>query len=265
LAADSRLHARYVDDKVRTLIASTRLARAKQWRAGDLVALRDRNGVPVSYEVLAVDDRAGFDADERAFAISSPHWLRRDFCVTPTCVEWLTLHVAESADKNAINAAARNVLPGLSNFKTGQEIRDYFLRDVVRDFQIFDLLLLLLLVLAGVGLVNGMTIAMLGRVRELGVLRALGITRAALRGSFLLEGAVVAALASLLSIGLAVPMAHVLVLGMNHVAKLDAPVVLPWTWLLVVPVAAFTTSVLASLVPAVRALRQSPSESVRYE
>ena len=112
---------------------------------------------------------------------------------------------------------------------------------------------------------NGMTIAMLGRVRELGVLRALGITKQALGGSFLLEGAVVAALASLLSIGLAVPMASVLVLGMNHVAKLDAPIVLPWEWFLAVPAAAFATAVLAAIVPAMRALRQSPSESVRYE
>jgi ABC-type lipoprotein release transport system permease subunit len=57
----------------------------------------------------------------------------------------------------------------------------------------------------------------------------------------------------------------VLVLGMNHVAKLDAPVQLPWRWFVIAPVLALATAVLAAVVPALRAVRQSPSESVRYE
>jgi hypothetical protein len=105
----------------------------------------------------------------------------------------------------------------------------------------------------------------LGRSRELGVLRALGISRGALAGSFLLEGALVAILASLMSLLLALPMAWVLVRGMNRVAALDAPVTLPYTWFWVVPAAALLTGVLSAIVPARRSLRQSPSESVRYE
>jgi putative ABC transport system permease protein len=119
--------------------------------------------------------------------------------------------------------------------------------------------------LAGVGLLNGMTIAALGRQRELGVLRALGIKRGALGGSFLIEGAIVAAIASVLSVALSYPLGIVLVLGMNAVAQIDAPVTMPWMWLILAPIAAFATAILASLVPAYRALKQSPSESVRYE
>ena len=44
-----------------------------------------------------------------------------------------------------------------------------------------------------------------------------------------------------------------------------APVSLPLVWFGLVPVLAFGTAVVASLVPALRALRQSPAESVRYE
>ena len=265
LEGDQLLALRYTDQRVRTLVVSHRLAKAKAWARGSFVSLRDRNGVPVTYEVLAISDRAGFDADERAFAIASPHWLRRDFCIPDTCVEHITLRLAPGADTAAITAAARTILPSVPMNKTGDWIADYLRRDVDKDFVLFDLLLLLMLVLAGVGLLNGMTIAALGRARELGVLRALGMGRNALGGSFLLEGAVVAILASMLSLGLAVPMAFVLVLGMNAVAKLDAPVTLPYTWFVVVPFAALATALLAALVPACRALRQSPSESVRYE
>ncbi len=265
LEGDQELLRRYTDERVRTLVASRRLAKARQWQAGTLVAMRDKNGVPVSYEVLVVDDRAGFDADERAFAIASPHWLRRDFCIPEACVSLDTVWLAPGADPRAVGDAAKAVLARASGFKTGVEIEDYLRRDVGKDFRLFDLLLFLMLVLAGVGLLNGMTIAMLGRVRELGVLRALGISRAALCGSFLLEGAVVAALASLLSCGLGVVMAKVLVYGMNQVAKLEAPVELPLVWFLLVPLLAFGTALVASLVPALRALRESPAESVRYE
>ena len=222
-------------------------------------------GTPVSYEVLLVDDRAGFDSDERAFAITSPHWLRRDFCIGDLCVTLVTLRLDPGTNTNVVRAAAEVMLPNLYRNKTGDSVRDYMRRDVTRDFMLFDLLLFLMMVLAGVGLLNGMTIAALGRARELGVLRALGIKRSALGASFLIEGAIVAALASLLSLSLSWPLATVLILGMNSVAQLNAPVQLPWLWMGIVPVAAFTTAILAALLPASRALRQSPSESVRYE
>lgn len=265
LEAQPKLLHDYVDPQRRTMVVSTRLAKAKGWQPGTLVALRDKNGAPVSYEVIAVDDRAGFDSDERAFAIAEPRWLHTDFCIPDTCVTRFTVCLAPGADGEQVGAAVRASLATASGYKTGAFLEGYLRRDIQRDFRLFDLLLFLMLVLAGVGLLNGMTIAMLGRVRELGVLRALGTKRGSLCGSFLLEGAVVAGLASLLACGLGVGMAQLLVLGMNRVARLDAPVTLPWVWFLLVPVLAFGTAVVASLVPALRALRESPAESVRYE
>lgn len=265
LEQDQRLLAAYDDPTRRTMVVSTRLAKVKGWQPGALVPLRDKNGAPVSYEVLAVDDRAGFDSDERAFAIASPRWLRTDFCIPDTCVTRFTVCLADGADGEQVGALVRTALATATGYKTGGFLEGYLRRDIQRDFRLFDLLLFLMLVLAGVGLVNGMTIAMLGRIRELGVLRALGTRRWSLCGSFVLEGAVVAALASVLACGLGVLMAHVLVRGMNRVARLEAPVTLPWQWFLLVPVLAFATALVASLVPALRALRTSPAESVRYE
>lgn len=256
---------RYAGKRDRTLIVSTRLAMARDWQPGSLIALRDKNGTPVSYEVLLVHDGAGFDSDERAFAITSQYWLHKDFCIGDLCVELITVRLDPDADLDVVRAAARATLPNLHRNKTGRDIEAYLLRDVGRDFRLFDMLLFLMLVLAGVGLLNGMTIAALGRARELGVLRALGIKRSALGSSFLIEGAVVAGLASILSLSLCYPLAKVLVLGLNAVARLDAPLAIPWKWFLYVPVGAFATAVCAAIVPAWRALRQSPSESVRYE
>lgn len=265
LEGDPALLRRYADEKVRALVASRRLARTRGWQKGALVPMRDRNGEPVVYEVAAIDDRAGFDADERAFAICDPRWLRRDFCIPTTCVTMATLRLQPGADAEQAGSAARAVVPAITGYKSGAWVEAYLRRDVGKDFRLFDLLLGLMLVLAGLGLVNGMTIATLGRARELGVLRALGIRRSALVGSFLLEGAVTAAVASLLACGLGALLASALVLGMNAVARLDAPVTLPLPWFLLAPALAFGVALVAAVVPAVRALRESPAESVRYE
>ncbi|CAE7946569.1 macB, partial [Symbiodinium sp. KB8] len=190
------LLARYDSDRARSCVISSRLSRHKGKRAGSTINLIDRNGTHVAYQVLAVSDRAGFDSDERAWVLTNPRWMKRDFCVADECVEHITLRLDPGADTDAITAAARAMFPAVPMSKRGDSIGAYLLRDVDRDFVLFDVLLLLMLALAGVGLLNGMTIAALGRVRELGVLRALGITRRALGGSFLLEGAVVAVLAA---------------------------------------------------------------------
>jgi putative ABC transport system permease protein len=235
------------------------------WQPGSLVALRDRNQVPVSYEVLLVSDASGYTPSETAWAVTAPHWLRTDFCVPPECVQFVTLRLQAGADPGIVNGRLRQLEPALIKFKSGDEIRDYHLRDVDRDFYLFDLLLLLVLGLAGTGLLNGMTISALGRARELGVLRALGVGAETLRRSLLFEGLLVGALAALLAVGLSVPMAHVLVGGLNRVAALAAPVVVPRGWIVAVPLLALAVGLLASLLPAARAARQDPADSVRYE
>lgn len=265
LEGDPSAVAAFADERVRRLLVSRRLAKAKNWQTGDYVPMLDRNQIPVTYVVLGIDDRHGFDSDERAYAVAASHWLKRDFCVADACVEHVAVRLQPEADVEAVKAAARSIFGKVSTVKTGEFVHGYFLRDVGRDFVLFDFLLLLMLGLAGIGLLNGMTIAAIGRQRELGVLRALGLARGSMTASFLLEGAVVAALASVLAVALSVPMSHVLVLGMNRVAALDAPVVLPKLWFVWGPLAVLVTALLAAWLPAWRSLRRSPGEAVRYE
>jgi putative ABC transport system permease protein len=256
---------RYTDPKVRTLIASRRLALKMGWREGSLVALRDRNQVPVSYEVLHISDASGYVPSEQAWAIASPDWLRRDFCMAGSIVQFTTLRLSKGADASVVGSRLRDREMKLVRYKTGDEILDYHLRDVDRDFHLFDLLLLLILLLAGTGLLNGMTIAALGRARELGVLRALGVGTRTLRGSLMLEGLVIGGLGAGLALVLAVPMAHVLIEGLNRVAALQAPVVLPVAWMIAVPAIGLLVGAAAAYVPARRAAMEDPAMSVRYE
>ncbi len=265
LGGEPGLMHRYADTKDRTLVASSRLAMRMGWKCGTPVALRDRAQNRVYYEVLVVSDRSGYQPMEQAWAIASPHWLRKDWCVGGACVQYATLRTTPNPDFDAVNHGLRERVPELKRFKSGAYIHGYHLADVARDFYIFDLLMLMILCLAGVGLLNGMTIAAIGRAREIGVLQALGVGPRSLRLSLLFEGVVTGGLSAVLALLLGIPMAHLLVRGLNTVAQLAIPVVVPRTWMYAIPPIALVTGILAALIPALRAARTDPAESVRFE
>ncbi|MBK8976896.1 MAG: FtsX-like permease family protein [Planctomycetes bacterium] len=259
---DAEDQRRFADQ--RTLIVSGRLARLQGLAPGQAVPLLTDGG-PVAYTVLAVDDRAGFFPDDPAWAIAHPRWLRQDFCVGDEQVHRLVLRLAPGVAAGAVRRAVRERLPQLDFAKSGDAIVDYLVRDVTRDFKLFQVLLVLILGLAGLGVVNAMTIAALGRAREIGVLRALGASRRQLRIAFLLEGALTGVLAAGVALALGIPLGRIVVRGMNDVAGLDAPYLVPTHVLWLVPVGAVAVGVLASLVPGARAARMSPARAVRFE
>jgi putative ABC transport system permease protein len=114
-------------------------------------------------------------------------------------------------------------------------------------------------VIAAVGLVNALTVGVLQRTREFGLLRALGFSRAQVRSTVIAEAATV----TITSIGLGLVLGVVYGwIGANslfawELGRLAAPVV-PW-WLVVgVAVGGAALTFGASIVPAGRASRLSP-------
>ncbi|MDA0933827.1 MAG: FtsX-like permease family protein [Planctomycetota bacterium] len=250
--------------EVRSLVVSPRLARISDLDAGSALTLMTDGG-PVAYTVLAVSDRVGFFPDDPAFALAHPRFVEQDFCVAADRFERLTLHLVPGTRPADVLGAVRRAEPGLRFAKSGAGILDYLLRDVTRDFRLFQILLGLVLLLGGVGVLNAMTIAALGRAREIGVLRALGASRRQLRGMFVVEGAVVGTLASATAWLLGIPLGQIVVRGMNRVAGLDAPFLVPWHAVALIPVMGLGIGLGAALVPGIRAARVEAAEAVRFE
>ncbi len=248
----------------RSMIVSRRLAALYDMREdSSFTVLTDTGKVP--YLVLKISDDAGFFPDEHAWAITNPKWLQEDFCIGASCVSHLSIRMDRKQSHEAIRTEIKRRLPSIGWSKTGKQLLDYSLRDVNKDFGLFDVLLSLILCIAGMGLLNAMTIAALGRVREIGVLRALGMSRKQLHTTFLLEGLLVGCLAAGTALAMGIPLGWVIIDGLNRVAGLDAPYVLPEKQFLMVPLIGITVGTLAAWVPGIRASRQSPAESVRYE
>ncbi len=248
----------------RKLIISERLAYLQEVSLGDRLDLLTDQG-PVSYEVLLISDEVGYFPYERAWAVTHPRWLVQDYCQGPDSVERLVIQLAEGVNPARFIDAYRDYIPGFQWMRSGAYMLFWEQRDVVVDFLLFDVLMFLVLALAGLGMVNAMTISAMGRAREVGVLRALGMSRRQLVTSILLEGAIVGVLAALLAMLLSLPLSAVVVSGLNRVAGLTAPLTIPWPYMIALLPLAVLVGCLAALLPAMRAIRQSPVESVRYE
>jgi len=141
-------------------------------------------------------------------------------------------------------------------------------------FAVFDLLLgifgSLALVVASLGIINTLVMAILERRREIGVLKALGATDGDVKSLFFAEAAAMGFFGGLFGVALGWLIGQALTWGTGiYLRQQDLPTAkisyVPW-WLALGAVAFATiVSLLAGLYPAARASRLNPVDALRYE
>jgi len=116
------------------------------------------------------------------------------------------------------------------------------------------------------GLMGTMSLNVMERVREIGVMRAFGASSAAISRIVIIEGLLIGILSWILAIGLSLPLSTLLVRNIGE-AFMDYPMtanisprgILIWVVIVVI------ISILASLFPALRAVRLTVTEVLAYE
>ncbi len=125
---------------------------------------------------------------------------------------------------------------------------------------ILYVLLALSVVVSLVGIVNTLVLTVFERTRELGMLRAIGMTRRQVRRMIRHESVITALIGGVLGIGLG------LVLGALLVARVEfIEFTLPVTSLVVFAIAAIVVGIVAAIFPARRASRLNVLEALQYE
>ena len=136
--------------------------------------------------------------------------------------------------------------------------------DFIIGFMLF--MSVLLAVVGGLGLTSTMSLNILERTREIGVMRAIGSSNGSVRGIVITEGILIGLISWLLAVPLGIPVS----LGFGALigqAFFERPMQLSYSipgvfiWLAI----ALVISTLASLVPARRAVRISVREALAYE
>jgi putative ABC transport system permease protein len=141
-----------------------------------------------------------------------------------------------------------------SQFKKNQE------KGINQLLSLLYVLLSLSIVISLFGIVNTLVLTVFERTRELGMLRAVGMTRRQVRSMIRHESIVTA----LIGAALGIPVGIVLALMVGQAIKFAAFTV-PWVTLVVFVIAAIVAGIIAAIFPARRAGKLNVLEALQYE
>lgn len=124
-------------------------------------------------------------------------------------------------------------------------------------------LLALAIVIAVLGVVNTLALSVVERTRELGLLRAIGLSRPQLRRMIRLESVVIAVFGAVLGLGLGLVWGVVLqrVLALEGFTELAVP----WPTVVAVLLGSVVVGLAAALLPALRASRMNVLDAIAHE
>jgi putative ABC transport system permease protein len=173
--------------------------------------------------------------------------------------------VAPGVDPSAASAALAplaNEFPQL-NFETRGDFQDRVEGQLDSLLIIINVFLGLAIVIALLGITNTMALSVLERTREIGLMRAVGMTRRQTKGMIRLEAAVVSLFGALLGVivGLGFGWLAVLAIPESIINQLSIPTVTLVIYVIVATIA----GLLAASFPARRAARLNVLEAIAHE
>ncbi len=118
---------------------------------------------------------------------------------------------------------------------------------------------LITLISAAIGLMNIMLVSVTERTREIGIRKAVGATSKTIRNQFLVEAIVIAQIGGVLGV-----IAGILI-GNGVSAMTESAFIIPWLWILLGLGLCLIVALLSGIIPANKAARLDPIESLRYE
>ncbi|MBN1338792.1 MAG: ABC transporter permease [Bacteroidales bacterium] len=118
---------------------------------------------------------------------------------------------------------------------------------------------LITLIGAAIGLMNIMLVSVTERTREIGIRKAMGATKKAIRNQFLSESIVIAQLGGIVGIVLGIGIGNILAM------IIGSTFLIPWSWVVLGITLCFLVAVASGYLPANKAANLDPIESLRYE
>ena len=226
---------------------------------GDPVVLRASSGTEDAYRVAGVfRDRILFEGG----VIASRDGFGRLFTARDPIFVLAT--VDPGADPVAVKDEVAKALAPFpaAEVRTNAEYRDEISSRVDSILYLLYVLLAMSVVISLFGIVNTLVLSITERTREIGMLRAIGLTRSQLRRMVRYESVITSGIGGVIGIILGVVLAWVFSLGLQ-----DEGIVfrIPWTQLVIFLVVAVLAGVLAAVLPARRAARLDPLDALHYE
>jgi putative ABC transport system permease protein len=149
---------------------------------------------------------------------------------------------------------------------TQLETREEWIQREDQDFNEFISFLYVMLTLAVFvsifGMINTLVLSVYERTREIGMLRAIGMTRRQVRRMIRQESIITALIGAAVGLPLGIFLAA---LVNRALSEYDVRFAIPWGQLLVLTIVAIVIGILAAIMPARRAARLDPLRAIAYE
>jgi ABC-type antimicrobial peptide transport system permease subunit len=146
--------------------------------------------------------------------------------------------------------------------QTRDEFKTNFIKPIKKILNLLYALLALSVIVSLVGIINTLVLTVYERTRELGMLRAVGMTRRQVRMMIRYESIVTALMGAALGIVVGVFLAALVTHALSGQGIVFA---IPWMQLVYFVLAAILVGILAAVIPARRASRLNVLRALQYE
>jgi putative ABC transport system permease protein len=227
-------------------------------RLGSTIPLTFPNGSQKDFVVKGIFDEPTGGSPFAPVTISAATFDR----FNPQPKNLYSFILMEGGQTDANTALLENVLKDFPNAKiaTREQFIDNQIAPLNRVLVILYVLLALSVVVSLFGIVNTLVLTVFERTREIGMLRAIGMTRRQVRRMIRHESVITALIGAAIGILLGVVLAALLIGRVDFIEF-----TLPVGQLLIFAVAAIVVGIIAAIFPARRAAKLNPLEALQYE
>jgi putative ABC transport system permease protein len=251
--------------RARVAVIEESIARATGTKLGDLVTLETATG-PARFRVVGI---AGNQQEFGTTIFVPLTTMRAILGASPAATNdyWVQTTAHDHALIDRTTTRLEDTLT-THGYDVGTEIEYVGEAADVANFHTFTtaigVLGFLIIGISMAGLANAITMSVIERTREVGILRCIGARARDVRRIFATEGLAIALAGWLLGIPLGYLLNRLLVWLVRVVVNLDVPVVFPPGNLLLALVGTIALALLITLLPIRRAVRYRPGDALRY-
>ena len=236
------------------------LAEAEELGVGSVLTLAVGNGATVDLAIAGIAERTLPGRAGEAVLIG---WSDATEVLGVAGADAFAVRFAADADPAARDALATTASTLALEANPLASVAGAVDAALARVFGLFDALALIAVLVAALGIVNTLSMSVLERVRELGVLRAAGMTTRQVRRTVVVEAGIVGVLGAILGILTGLVAGALLVLLAGGGARLGLAI--PWPSIGLAALLGIGVSMLAAWYPARLASRLAIVQAVQHE
>jgi putative ABC transport system permease protein len=231
---------------------------ARNVEAGDTITVTTQAGKKAELTVL------GFYRDNMAFTGMVTSLAAFERLEIPTAAGMIMVSAEEGADRAVVQAQVQDSLSAYptQTVMTRDEYLDSVNQQVDQILTMFYGLLAMAVIISIFGIVNTLVLSVHERIREIGMLRAIGATRSQLRQMVRYESVITAIIGGTLGTAIGVAAGYLIVTELGGDGLVFS---VPWFQLGVFLALAVVVGVVAAVIPARRAAATGILDAIKYE